>query len=197
MEYPCVLLRNENYIQHMIKHDVDGMFDHFDNGFLLGCEYHVEPERRFRETPPGNSEWKLISIHANFSEAMKAFDDLIQTDWPVVRDAMKANRIARRESKHSAPKVEKPHRQDKKQKYNGSHERRTMRLFVLERDGFKCRICGRSTADGVKLEVDHIYPVSKGGKTNPDNLWVLCFDCNRGKRDKIIPSIIEYSKSIQ
>ena len=46
-------------------------------------------------------------------------------------------------------------------------------------------LCGASANDGVKLEVDHIVPVSKGGKSTMDNLQTLCERCNRGKRDKL------------
>lgn len=54
----------------------------------------------------------------------------------------------------------------------------------MERDGFRCCICGR-TAKETKLEVDHKIPVSKGGTDSLDNLWTLCKDCNRGKSDLI------------
>jgi hypothetical protein len=56
------------------------------------------------------------------------------------------------------------------------------RFLVLKRDQFSCVMCGRSGV-GVKLEVDHKIPVSKGGKNDIDNLQTLCFECNRGKRD--------------
>lgn len=61
----------------------------------------------------------------------------------------------------------------------------SLRYQVLKKDNSTCRMCGRSTVDGVKLEIDHITPVSKGGRTSLDNLQVLCYDCNRGKRDDI------------
>ncbi len=60
-----------------------------------------------------------------------------------------------------------------------------LRYDVLRRDGFRCVLCGSSANDGVKLEVDHIFPVSKGGKTELSNLRTLCDRCNRGKRDKV------------
>ncbi|MEF2655443.1 MAG: HNH endonuclease [Eggerthellaceae bacterium] len=60
-----------------------------------------------------------------------------------------------------------------------------LRYEVLKRDNFTCQICGSTQNDGVKLEVDHIHPVSKGGKTEFSNLQTLCDRCNRGKRDKI------------
>ena len=57
------------------------------------------------------------------------------------------------------------------------------RFRIIKRDGFKCRACGRGLEDGIKLEIDHIIPKSKGGSSDPDNLQTLCFDCNRGKSD--------------
>lgn len=56
---------------------------------------------------------------------------------------------------------------------------------ILKRDNFKCVICGRTPKkDGITLHVDHIIPVSKGGKTEPENLRTLCSICNLGKSDK-------------
>jgi 5-methylcytosine-specific restriction endonuclease McrA len=34
---------------------------------------------------------------------------------------------------------------------------------------------------GARLEVDHKIPVAKGGRNEIENLWALCFECNRGK----------------
>ena len=61
----------------------------------------------------------------------------------------------------------------------------SLRYDILVRDGFRCKICGASAADGVKLHVDHILPVSKGGKTVESNLRTLCERCNLGKSNKI------------
>lgn len=55
-----------------------------------------------------------------------------------------------------------------------------MRFDVFKRDGFQCQYCG-ATPPSVVLEVDHIHPVSKGGKNRVDNLITSCFECNRGK----------------
>lgn len=59
-----------------------------------------------------------------------------------------------------------------------------LRYQILQRDHFRCQICGRTQEDGVKLHVDHIIPVSKGGETVPKNLRTLCDECNLGKGDK-------------
>jgi len=57
----------------------------------------------------------------------------------------------------------------------------SLRFEILKRDDYRCQICGDTAKEGAKLEVDHIHPVSKGGSNNPDNLQVLCRDCNAGK----------------
>lgn len=56
-----------------------------------------------------------------------------------------------------------------------------LRYEILKRDGFRCQICGASQEDGVKLHVDHIKPVARGGLTVPENLRTLCQSCNLGK----------------
>ncbi len=61
----------------------------------------------------------------------------------------------------------------------------SMRYDVLRRDGFRCVLCGMSAKDGAVLHVDHIIPVSKGGKTELSNLRTLCEKCNIGKSNKI------------
>lgn len=57
-----------------------------------------------------------------------------------------------------------------------------LRFNVLKRDNFTCQYCG-SQPPNVPLEIDHITPVSKGGKNDITNLITSCFDCNRGKAD--------------
>ena len=59
----------------------------------------------------------------------------------------------------------------------------SMRATVLVRDGGRCRRCRRA----IKLEMDHIVPVSKGGKTEESNLQTLCRRCNRTKSRKLVP----------
>ena len=60
----------------------------------------------------------------------------------------------------------------------------TIRYDVLVRDGRKCLLCGRMPKDGIRLEVDHILPRSKGGSNSMDNLQTLCAPCNRGKSNR-------------
>lgn len=56
------------------------------------------------------------------------------------------------------------------------HEKRT----AYERQGGICPICGEHFGFD-EMEGDHIVPWSKGGKTEPSNLQMLCRKCNREK----------------
>ena len=64
------------------------------------------------------------------------------------------------------------------------------RFNVFKRDCFACQYCG-ATPPGTVLEVDHIHPVSQGGKNVIDNLITACFDCNRGKGAGLLSSVPE------
>lgn len=59
-----------------------------------------------------------------------------------------------------------------------------LRHKILVRDGYRCRECGKSK-DETSLEIDHIFPLSRGGKTEISNLWTLCRDCNQSKSNDI------------
>lgn len=61
-----------------------------------------------------------------------------------------------------------------------------LREAIKKRDNYTCCICGNSvfTEPNLLLEVDHIIPVSKGGKTEASNLQTLCWRCNRTKANK-------------
>lgn len=61
-----------------------------------------------------------------------------------------------------------------------------LRFTILKRDGFACCLCGQGKQEGKKLEVDHKIPVADHGETTEDNLWTLCFECNRGKGTRLI-----------
>jgi hypothetical protein len=63
-----------------------------------------------------------------------------------------------------------------------------VRFNIFKRDFFTCQYCG-ATPPGVVLEVDHIHPVSEGGKNTSDNLITACFDCNRGKGAELLSSV--------
>lgn len=68
-----------------------------------------------------------------------------------------------------------------------------LRFEVFKRDSFTCQYCGR-VAPNIILEIDHINPISKGGKNDILNLTTSCFDCNRGKGNKKLTENEEIKK---
>lgn len=67
----------------------------------------------------------------------------------------------------------------------------TIRYDVISRAKGKCEACGISS-DERALDVDHIIPRNKGGKTEIGNLQALCYKCNSEKRDRDNTSFREW-----
>lgn len=86
---------------------------------------------------------------------------------------------------HTAPKTRRRRRPRR-------HSPRTigarLRSRVLIRDNCQCRMCGTSPLKDpqVILQVDHILPWSRGGRTVLGNLQTLCAPCNGGKGDLML-----------
>ena len=60
----------------------------------------------------------------------------------------------------------------------GSKRWRMLRRRVLERDGWRCRTCGKAG----RLEVDHVIPIADGGDWwAVGNLQALCRRCHIAK----------------
>lgn len=55
--------------------------------------------------------------------------------------------------------------------------------IILERDNYRCVICGRGREDGVELHVDHIKPKDLGGKASIKNGQTLCAMHNFRKKN--------------
>lgn len=70
-------------------------------------------------------------------------------------------------------------------RYNGVPRRELVfsRRNIYRRDTFECQYCGNRP--GLKyLSIDHVIPVSKGGKTSWENCVVACVRCNTRKGNR-------------
>lgn len=74
-----------------------------------------------------------------------------------------------------------------------------LRRIVAERDNWKCKSCGinlnvrkydkkslkawrsENKVRGSIFQIDHIVPISRGGKHDASNLQLLCYPCHRNK----------------
>lgn len=59
--------------------------------------------------------------------------------------------------------------------------------IVKKRDSYTCQYCGTSGKERKKqLTIDHVIPVSKGGKSTFENCVTACFTCNNKKNNKLL-----------
>lgn len=145
-----------------------------DNGWKDYNKFAKKLTEKIVEEQPSTQE-DLAKLVGNFTHPFFVFNDTTKEQFVVrlpLTELLQQSRIPRR-----SPTPTKQH---------PTHERRAisrkLRLLILERDGYRCCLCGR-TAKEAKLEVDHKIPVAKGGTDSLNNLWTLCIDCNRGKSD--------------
>jgi purine nucleoside permease len=61
-------------------------------------------------------------------------------------------------------------------------------LALYLRDGLACVYCGASVEDATQLTLDHLTPVSKGGKNEPGNLATCCKRCNSSRGTRSVPA---------
>jgi hypothetical protein len=145
-----------------------------DSGWKDYNKFAKKLTEKIVEEQPSTQE-ELAKLVDNFAHPFFAFNGITKQQFVVrfpLRELLQQSRIPRQ------PFV--PTRQRPKPKRKAISKK--LRLLILERDGYRCCLCGR-TAKETKLEVDHKIPVAKGGTDSLNNLWTLCIDCNRGKSD--------------
>lgn len=82
-----------------------------------------------------------------------------------------------------------------------------MKVDIINRDGFKCAICGKQIAEGIDAKrfvkmctgtfhIDHIVPCNQGGRATMENLRLTCPKCNLSrKRSFDFGELIEIAKN--
>jgi len=145
-----------------------------DSGWKDYNKFAKKLTEKIVEEQPSTQE-QLEKLVGSFSHPFFAFNGITKKQFVVrfpLTELLQQSRIPRQ------PLT--PTRQRSKPKRKAISKK--LRLLILERDGYRCCLCGRSAKE-TKLEVDHKIPVAKGGTDSLNNLWTLCIDCNRGKSD--------------
>jgi len=63
----------------------------------------------------------------------------------------------------------------------------------LDDCNYTCAICGKHG----KMAIDHIFPISRGGGQNIDNLQPLCHSCNAKKRNKTMEEFMKNQHAVE
>lgn len=61
---------------------------------------------------------------------------------------------------------------------------RLSRQNIFLRDNHQCQYCGKKVSEK-KLTIDHVIPISKGGRHEWDNVVAACSKCNNRKGNKL------------
>jgi 5-methylcytosine-specific restriction endonuclease McrA len=75
-------------------------------------------------------------------------------------------------------------RRARKNGTNGNYTRKEW-LELKQFYNYRCPACKRKEPE-IQLTIDHIVPLSKGGRHNATNIQPLCFSCNSRKNIKIV-----------
>jgi len=178
----------------------------FRNMFETWIHYGRSPTHSEMDRPPsmvGSSTY--INRYGGWRKALKAFvqranseadGDLGLSPLPEPSSMADLSEVPEVSVKSSHVLIRKQSRRTRKTRPLATNtaplEARTpsigLRFRVFQRDLFRCRFCGRSTATEATcvLHVDHIIPFSKGGKTTLENLQLLCAECNVGKSNRSV-----------
>lgn len=164
---------------------------------IADCEYYISKTRALLVAKKDEAD-KITREKAEAEQARrekKAEEERAKRKTQKERETERKKRAAQKEKEREekraqaeAARLEREKAMPEQRRFVAEQRRLmtdSLRYEVLKRDGFRCQICGATAADGYKLHIDHIMPVSKGGRTELSNLRVLCERCNMGKRDKI------------
>lgn len=159
----------------------------------------VEELRAFEE------RGKSVFSQNSYLKHLKLYSKLIE--WPEIYDTNK-DKIKSLELELKAKRIHFPRQIHKAQKSANTRLNQerlistSFRLRLLNRDGYKCLLCGNDSQTS-KLEIDHIIPLSTISKLHlsdelfqaESNLCTKCQDCNKGKSDHLFPRLVaEYIK---
>lgn len=117
-----------------------------------------EYDRRYRESHPNAAHEKYLRSKTRHQELMRKW----RKENPVATRTSTARYRARK---------------------NGAVGTHTAEDVALQMS-MQCGLCYWCGAKLDQYEVDHFFPISKGGGDGPDNIVVACVPCNRSKHAK-------------
>jgi 5-methylcytosine-specific restriction endonuclease McrA len=78
-------------------------------------------------------------------------------------------------------------------RFPSGSKRRLNLIKILEKVyGLKCWYCSYSFNNIEEIQIDHIIPLSQGGKTEKDNLALACDFCNNHKHDYTLEEFLNH-----
>jgi len=152
--------------------------------YLQNCHFRKYREKQYQKILDDESAYKFLTIRRQ--TRYRQHNYMRSSYFVSVLDDSTAYSFAWLQDRHE--KLAETGYSCSLREYSCKNQRKLMtkelRKQIMERDNYTCQICGKYMPDEVGLQIDHIIPVVKGGKTIPSNLRVLCDKCNRKKGAK-------------
>jgi 5-methylcytosine-specific restriction endonuclease McrA len=81
-------------------------------------------------------------------------------------------------------------------KLNRKHKRKklskSLKSYIFELCNYECQLC-KPKKNLLYLPnervIDHKIPLSKGGSNDIKNLWLVCKDCDKNKKNELYPEL--------
>lgn len=135
-------------------------------------------------TRESNQRWKANNRTRHRSGSLKWQTENVEARRAIAREWGRRNRAAvdatRRAWRKAHPEGHAAHEQARRARKRASGGTYTARewLALCATNGQRCLCCGQSD---VKLTVDHVVPLSRGGTNDIANIQPLCGPCNSAK----------------
>lgn len=150
---------------------------------LVECAKRIETKYNIEQPEDIDDEY----VHKNINSLIEGVDFYKTVSLKVMYYSPAGRSSQVKDFTYSIEEIENLVIQEQKKIDTNQSERAKLtpklRYKILARDNYTCQYCGAQAKDGVKLHIDHIKPISKGGLTTEDNLITACETCNLGKGD--------------
>jgi hypothetical protein len=156
--------------------------DCHNNMLLVWTHYGKPPKYTDMALPPSTVGGAAYTLRfGTWNKALAAFVDRVKAE-PQKNQESDSTELISSQAHLTAPASSPVRQEDVRGVPLG------LRFRVLNRDRFKCILCGDNPARSpdCRLHVDHILPWSKGGKTHEGNLRTLCESCNIGRGNRFL-----------
>lgn len=150
----CKKSRKDYYLKNRER-----FIKQFRNYYFVHKEYALEWAKNYIATHPEIAKKSQKNFKANHPERIKMFKDRWAKGHPEKRLEYAENRRARKIANGGS--ISSEEWEEVKKKY-----------------GYRCLCCGRTD---VKLQMDHVIPLAKGGHHGVENIQPLCKSCNSSK----------------
>jgi DNA-binding transcriptional MerR regulator len=136
-------------------------------------------------------EQELLRQHHKKDVSIEDFEKAIDKEDSLSVDEVEEKELSSLTTKEEIDVEEAKIVEAKRRKKLRNEVTYKLRFDVLERDQYHCVYCGRSpkTTPGLEVVVDHIIPLEKGGTNDMTNLATSCFECNEGKKARMLAII--------